>query len=131
MEIIAHNCIFCLSMFFCSLNLIYKTPHTIPNQSGVCLGLIDENQIFYSFCCCFLFLFIMAYKVQCLCCLVMHIVCKMCKSFDRRTSICVVPATICASSPQGRQNYFYTYYSSDHKSIGFLQCQFTMLYDRA
>ena len=103
MEIIVQNCIFLfVDLFFCSLNLIYKTPHTIPNQSGVCLGLIDENQISYSFCCCFLFLFIMAYKVQCLCCLVMHIVCKMCKSFDRRTSVCVVPATICVSSPQGR-----------------------------
>ena len=51
MEIIAQNCIFLfVDLFFCSLNLIYKTPHTIPNQSGVYVGLIDQNQIFYSFC---------------------------------------------------------------------------------
>ena len=70
-------CIFCLFvyLFICSLNLkyisismsisiplsvylsyvyiyifIYKTPHDVPNQSGVYLGLKDKNQFLYSFC---------------------------------------------------------------------------------
>ena len=58
----AHTCIFCSLgyLVICFLNLkyiyiyiyihIYKTPHTIPNQSGVNLGLIDENKLLYSFC---------------------------------------------------------------------------------
>ena len=52
-ENLAYTCIFCLFvyLFICSRNLkyIYKLPHTIPNQSGVYLGLID-NQFLYSFC---------------------------------------------------------------------------------
>ena len=37
--------------FICSLNLkyIHKLPHTIPKQSGVCLGLIDKNQFLHFF----------------------------------------------------------------------------------
>ena len=42
----AYTCIFCLFVY---LKYIYKLPHTIPNQSGVYLGLID-NQFLYSFC---------------------------------------------------------------------------------
>ena len=72
-NISAHLYFLFVCLFICSLNLIYilKLPHTIP-------------------------------KVQCLCCLVFHIVflvvylfvihvvCKICKSFDRKKKFCVV-----------------------------------------
>ena len=75
---------------------IYKTPHDVPNQSGVYLGLKDKNQFLYPFVLRTLLLFMIAQKVQCVCCLVfhtiilitflfvIHVACKMCKSFDRK-----------------------------------------------
>ena len=80
-ENIAHTFTFCLSVciLICSLNLkIYiKLPQTIPKQSGVYLGLVDQNQFLHFFC------------FNNLTCLVFHIVflviflSVMCKSFDR------------------------------------------------
>ena len=41
----------CLSILCIYIYIfIYKTPHDVPNQSGVYLGLKDKNQFLYSFC---------------------------------------------------------------------------------